>query len=470
MKLTDIRFLAAAAEGRLFGEDGIQVGSVCIDSRKAQAGSLFVCIKGESNDGHDFAPGAYESGCRAFLMTDPQKASDFLQTHTDTAIVLAQDARQALRAMAAAYIGQFSLKRIAVTGSVGKTTTKELTAAVMSAKYRTVRTQKNLNTDLGLALTCFLADETTEAVVFEMGMDRKGEIEEDCSWIRPECCIITNIGISHLEKLGSREAIADAKLEITKHMDPQDPLIYNCDSDFLGRADLDERTARNFVAVPVGTSEEAEIRITDVTDRGAEGISFELSRKRSSIRVDLPLLGVHNAGNAALAFACGLWYGISPAACAEALAGASGETGRLSAEDLGDVYLIDDSYNASPASMAAALGVLASVKAGRRVAVLADMYELGSAETEGHIKTGEKAAECGVDLLIAVGESAKYYVQGALSVSSKMSAVRFPSADAAAARISSLVMPGDAVLVKGSNSTGVGRVAEALRRACRGEE
>ena len=453
MRPCSVRYLADACGGTVTGDSGYLVRDIKIDSRACGDGDLFVCVIGEINDGHNFVRSAYDNGCRAFLVSrDVELPEDAVLIHTD-------DTMQAFRHMAETYLAQFNVRKIGVTGSVGKTTTKMLTAAVASAKYRTICSQKNLNTHLGVCLTCFLADETTECVVFEMGMDHKGEIEEYIEWTKPEIAIITNIGISHMERLGSRDAIADAKLEIVLQFNDDCVLVVNSRSDYLKTEE--EIRARalnksNFKIVMLGR----DIDFRDVRNLGEDGIEFYVG----DVKVELPLLGEHNAIDACLAIAAGWQLGISTEEAAEALGKVTATERRLKAAKVGEVYLLDDSYNASPDSMKAGIAALCGVDAKRRIAVLGDMLELGGADEEGHTAVGEYAAEKGVDILIATGKRKEYYFKG-VSRSGKTgtSTIGLEDLDSVKDMVLQILRPGDAVLVKGSNSTGLGQVAELIR-------
>lgn len=462
MESIRIKDLAKAAQARLFGIASLSVSSIVIDSRETAPASMFVCIVGENNDGHKYVEPAYENGCRVFLMSDVEVVSSFMQKHDDIGVILTNDTEEAFRLMAEWYLNSLTVKKIGVTGSVGKTTTKSLVHAVLSEKYRTVCNDKNYNTKLGLCMTTFKANRDTQIIVYEMGMDRSGEIDEYCSWIKPDTAIITVIGDSHLERLGSKEAIADAKLEITHRLRQSDALIYNSDSPFLDMYTLSKMTKMNFTPIPVG-QRDAVVHIEKIADHGLKGISFVMKTKDEKLNIALPLLGKHNAINAALAATCGMAYEVPTEKIIKALANASGTDRRLAYEDINGLTLLDDSYNANPASMAAGLEVLASVNAKRHVAILADMYELGEDEESGHIQTGEKAGEVGVDLLIAIGRNASLMADGALSKSRRISVVKFKDVESAAEKIMSLLAAGDAVLVKGSNATRVSAVAEMIR-------
>ena len=460
LKLID---LTKACKGRLFGDADAVITNIVIDSREAKAGSMFVCVVGENDNGHKYAASAYDNGCRAFLMSDMKALTEIMEKHEDVTAIYADNTELAFQKMAEWYLKLIQVRKIGVTGSVGKTTTKSLVAAVLSAKYKTVCSQKNYNTHLGLCMTSFLANPDTDIIVFEMGMDKKGEIDSYCSWVKPDTGIITIIGDSHLEKLGSKDAIANAKLEITNYMQNGNALIYNSDSPFLDMHSLEKRTKMNYIPIPVGTRGEASVRIENLEDQGLKGISFDLVLMDEKLHIDLPLLGKHNASNAALAATCGMLYDVPSPSIAKALAEVSGTDRRLAFEDINGLLLLDDSYNASPASMAAGLEVLAKIKASRHVAILADMYELGDDEESGHIETGEKAGELGIDLLIAIGKNANKYAEGAMSKSDKISIIKYPDVASAAEHAISLIGPGDAVLVKGSNSTKVSSIAEMIR-------
>ncbi|MBR5926342.1 MAG: UDP-N-acetylmuramoyl-tripeptide--D-alanyl-D-alanine ligase, partial [Firmicutes bacterium] len=353
MRTLQLSTLAMVSKSKLIGNLANSATSFVIDSRQAFDGTIFVCVKGPNNDGHKYAESAYNQGCRVFVMSDFAACDAMCSAHSDASVIFCDNTEDAFRDMAKWYIDYLGVKKVAVTGSVGKTTTKTLTAKVLASRYNVVSSQKNYNTHLGICMTSFLADENTDIIVYEMGMDHTGEIEGFCSWVNPDTCLITLIADSHLERLGSKEAIADAKLEITKFMSDDKALIYNCDSPFLDKENLIRRTKMNFMPVPVGFGEEASVRIADVRVRGLVGLSFDMIVRDEIREVKLPLLGKHNASNAALAVVCGMIYGIPMKDAAAALSDVSGVEKRLASEDVNGVLLLDDSYNANPASMAA---------------------------------------------------------------------------------------------------------------------
>lgn len=468
MRPTSVKFLAKAANARLIGNVDAVVSDVEIDSRNAEEGEMFVCIVGENNDGHNYVRSAYEGGCRVFLMSDEWKAIEFAETDPDICVILAGDTSVAFKDMAKAYIGQFDIRKIGITGSVGKTSTRTYTAAVLSEKYNTVCSQKNYNTHLGLCLTCFLADESTEVIVFEMGMDRKNEIAEYVDWVFPETAVITNVGISHMERLGSRDAIADAKLEIVKNFGPANMLVYNSLSDYLNEEEIKSRAPGDYQLFSIGTEEGCDLVFSDVA-ASTEGMSFRLASGEEDAVVHMNLLGSHNAIDAALAAAVGLRYGVDLKTAAQGLAKVKPNPRRLNASRLAGVYLIDDTYNASPDSMKAALEVMGYIQADRKICILADMLELGDAEKSGHIEVGRKAAEEGVDVLYAIGKNAALYKEGA-SANPDLKVICAEKLEELEPIISAQLRSGDAVLIKGSNATGVAGLAERLREMLSGKE
>jgi len=460
MEKTNITFFAEACGGRLLGKRDNEISSMVIDSRSACEGSIFVCIVGEKNDGHNYWKKAYDLGCRAFLMSDPVAAEDAAKL---ASVVLADNTEKAFARMAGAYLDQFDVIKVGVTGSVGKTSTKMLTAAVLSEKYNTVCTQKNLNTQLGLCLTCFLADSKTQAVVFEMGMDRKGEIAEYCEWVRPDAALITMIGVSHLERLGTRSEICNAKLEITSFLAPGDPLFYNEDDEFLYEEEIRRRTNGNFDCCPVLGPNGAFV-LKNARTLGTEGIEFELEAGDEKQEFYLPMLGLHNARNAALACALGQEFGVTLAEAAEGLKKVVPTDRRLKAVEIGGVYLIDDSYNAAPDSMISALDVLDSVGEGRKVAIISDMLELGSDEAPGHRRVGKRISELGIDAVLMTGQHINYYLEGINEIGFAGDYIgQFESVQELCNFIGTFVKPGDSVLVKGSNSTGISTAAQKIK-------
>jgi len=452
---TKVQVLSDYCGGILKGNLENIVFDIKIDSREAKTGDMFVCIVGENNDGHKYWKSSYDNGCRVFLMSNEEIANEAAGM-VDASIILVDDTIKAFELMATKYLEKYDILRVAVTGSVGKTTTKMLTAAVLSTKYNTICTQKNLNTNIGLCLTAFLADEKTEAIVFEMGMDDRHQISEYVSFIHPQIALITNIGISHLERLGTRDDIANAKLEITECFDETNTLIVNRDSDYLKtEEEIRERCTNKSKFNVVFAGSEC---INDLTST-QNGIEFSFDGQL----ITLPLLGEHNAIDASLALSCAKILKLDLEKCADSLSKVMATERRLKVEQLANgVMLLDDSYNASPDSMKAGLKALRSVKSKRRIAVLAPMFELGSEELNGHLEVGHAVGENKVNILIAVGDLAIYYVEG-LNGYGTTTAISVEDNESAMDILDQILKEGDAVLVKGSNGTKVSEVAEYLR-------
>ena len=360
--------------------------------------------------------------------------------------VIVPDSALAMVRMASNYRMLFSPRMIGVTGSVGKTTTKEFCYAVLSAFGNTLKTEGNQNNDIGVPNTLFRLDTTTEYAVVEMGMDHAGEIERLARCARPSAGIITKIGVSHLENLGSRENILKAKMEICSGLPDGAPLVLNADDDLLPTASVPARLR----PVWFGIEQEADVRACGIRT-GAQGTEFTLEdREYGRFAVTLPTAGLHTVYDALAAYAAATRLGLDPAACAAALARYQTTGMRQHIVEKGGVTVIEDCYNASPDSMKAALSVLKELPNRRKVALLGDMLELGAASEEGHRQAGEWAADAGVDLLIAYGprSAATARAAGARGVAT----VHCQNAQEVLQCLQQSVRPGDALLAKASHA------------------
>ena len=456
MKKISAEQIAKAAGGSLISAGSQKfITGVRHDSRDVCPGDLFAAIIGENQDGHKYIPQVIEKGCAAVMVS----RADAVPADADVNVILVEDTVAALGKAAAWYLDSLGIRRAAVTGSVGKTSTRDMIYYVLSEKYNCGRNLKNYNNNIGLPISIFQFDENTEAAVLEMGMDAFGEIEYLSGIVRPEIGVITNIGIAHMEKLGSREGIFRAKMEITKNILPAKDggtLVFAGDDTFLTK----KRTAGDYDQVEVGTGEQADLRISEVEDHGIEGISFMLEYeeegKKVKTRIDLPAAGAHNAANAAIALAVGRKLGVSIEEGAKGLKKVELTGSRLRKIDGASVRIIDDTYNANPASMMSALDVLAGSEAQRRVAVLGDMFELGPEEKELHRKVGEHAASLGIDALITIGTLAANIAEGG-------GGKHFEDKEAFIEVIGELIRPGDLVLVKASRGMHLEEIVDRLR-------
>lgn len=408
---------------------------VCTDTRKIEEGCLFIAIKGENFDGHDFAAKAIESGAGAVIC---EKDCELGEKQ-----ILVGSTRQALLDLAGYYRSLFNIPVIGITGSVGKTTTKEMVHCVMSVKYNTLKNEGNLNNEIGVPLTLFRLEESHEAAVIEMGMSGFGEISRMTAAVKPDVAIISNIGVSHIENLGSREGILKAKLEILEGMKKDAPLVLNGDDDMLSTFD-GERPVRRYGFGENGlyfTAKESVIR--------EDNVSFIAESGDRKFEVNLPFPGKHNIYNALAAASAGEFFGIDPVDAFEALKGyvPSGMRQRINKKC--GITFIEDCYNASPDSQAAALAVLGGMGAQRSIAVIGDMLELGAVSEESHYGVGKKVAENNVDMLFTYGERAFATAKGATE-----SGVGFVKSFTDKAELSkelvNTIHEGDAVLFKAS--------------------
>ena len=380
------------------------IHAVVTDSRKVEPGCVFVCFPGERVDGHTFAAGAYRNGAAYIIANHPVDGVPEERT------VIVTDSARAMIRMASNYRMLFSPKMIGVTGSVGKTTTKEFCYAVLSAFGKTLKTEGNQNNDIGVPNTLFRLDNDTRYAVVEMGMDHLGEIERLARCARPSAGIITMIGVSHLENLGTRENILKAKMEICAGLPDGAPLALNADNDLLPTASVPARLRPVWFGIE---SETADVRAADI-HTGTEGTTFTLVDKAyGSFAVSIPTAGLHTVYDALAAYAAATRLGLDPARCAAALSRYQATGMRQHIVEKGGITFIEDCYNASPDSMKAALSVLKALPNARKIALLGDMLELGDASESGHRATGEWAADAGVSLLIAYGPNSAVMAEAA---------------------------------------------------------
>lgn len=427
---------AAAALGLPQMQAQATLADVCTDTRKIQPGSLFVCLRGERFDGHSFASQAAQLGAAALLVDHPVDA--------DVPQLVVTDTGKALLQLAGWYRRRFQLPVVGLTGSVGKTTTKEFIALVLGAKYNTLKTQGNLNNEIGVPQMLFRLEDSHTAAVIEMGMNHFGEISRLTRAVAPTVGLITNIGVSHIENLGSRAGILQAKLEILEGMAPDAPLIVNMDNDMLRTVKLGDRPLLTFAI----DDPSADFTATDIAEQGST-TTFTVHHSTFTQPVTIPTVGIHNVYNALAAMAVGYVTGVDPAAAASALANYVPAGMRQNLVQVGGVQVIEDCYNASPDSMRAALQTLGKLPVHRRYAVLGAMLELGDYAKEAHTQVGKMAAENGIDGVLAYGADAAYIVEAAKQAGLE-NARLFDTKEALAQALAQQVQPGDGVLFKGS--------------------
>ncbi len=422
---------------------------VAIDNRKVTPGSLFFCIKGDRFDGHDFAAKAVEAGAVAVVAEHALPLS--------VPVLVVKDTRTALLQLAAYYRAKLPVYCVGVTGSVGKTSTKDMIAAVLSAEENTLKTEGNFNNEIGLPLTLFGLQKSHSAAVIEMGMSHFGEIARLSKTAQPDVGVITNIGVSHIENLGSQKGILQAKLEILEGMRPDAPLVLNGDDPLLSTLSLSRPVIR------FGFGEGCSVRAHSVNCDGLK-TTFVIAFDGGEVTAEIPTVGEHHVKNALAAFAVGRLRGRAPQSLADAMSRyrSSGMRQKLTPFRGGTV--IEDCYNASPDSMRAALGVLRQLPVtGRRIAVLGDMLELGERSAVYHREVGQFAARH-ADLLYCYGDFAEAMAEGAKSAG--MTEVYcYRDKKALAKELIGLVQSGDAVLFKASRGMRLEEVIQSLYAA-----
>lgn len=427
---------AAKALGSSLESEKI-ITRVSIDSRESAEGTLFFAIKGDRFDGHDFIGDVAAKGAAAVVCSK--------KTECPVPVIYVDDTKSAFLSFASWYRQSFkNLKVAGLTGSVGKTTTKEMIACVLGSQYKTLKTEGNLNNEIGVPKTLFRLDESYDFAVVEMGMDNAGQIEKLSRCALPDCAVITNIGVSHIENLGSREAILNAKLEILKGMKKGSLLFLNGDNDMLCQVHNPD-----FKIVTFGI----ENKNCSVTARGitetAESTEFTAVHPGGKIKIRIPTVGIHNVYDALAALAVGLNLGISAENAAQGLSKYVPSGMRQKITKIGRITVIEDCYNASPDSQRAGLNSLCKLAKGRKIAVLGDMLELGSYSETAHRAVGEYAAKCGIDALLTYGEQSKFMAAAAYEAGLKNTFV-YTDKKRLTEDLRNHVLPGDTVLFKAS--------------------
>lgn len=430
LKLSEI---ANACNGTFSSE--CDINGVCIDTRKITKGCLFICIKGERFDGHSFAEEALEKGAAAVMIH--QKVDNL-----DGRYVMVENTSKALLDLGGYYRSKFNLHLVGLTGSVGKTTTKEFTYLVVNSKYNAIKTQGNLNNEIGLPQMLFQIDSSTQAAVIEMGMNHFGEIHRLSTAAKPTIALISNVGTSHIENLGSREGILKAKLEILDGLKKGSTVILNGDNDMLSTVKNE-----NYNIVFFGI-ENGDFKARDIVQNN-NSTSFVVDFYGKSQSVTIPAIGTHNVYNALSAFAVGYFLDIEPQMCANALSQYQPEGMRQKVVDFKGVTVIEDCYNASLDSMKASINTLVDTNGKRKIAVLSDMLELGAFSEEAHSKVGEYAAQRGIDYLFTVGDQAKYIHNSAVK-NGINNAVHFDNKETLSQKLAEFLEKGDAVVFKAS--------------------
>ena len=428
---------------------GLTVHGVSTDTRKIEAGQLFVPLRGERFDGHDYISAALAAGAAAVLTEKPLPA--------DVPAIQVEDTLRALGQLAASYRSALKVKVVAITGSVGKTTTKEMLAAIMSTTYKTWKTVENYNNQIGLPLTILSAPEDSEMLVLELGMNHFGEMSRLTAIARPDTVVITNIGSMHIEHLGSREGILKAKLEILEGLNPQGTAVFSGDEPLLWG--LKNVRAERLLYFGI-ENEHCDILAKDI-EMPAGGTRFRIEGLGARFDVYVPVEGRHTIRNAVAAAAVALSCGVKPALIQQALSRFQNTDMRQKTYESHGFTIIDDCYNAGPESMEAAILVLGDKKiGGKRIAVLGDMLELGDRSLAEHYRIGRIAANK-VDLILAYGPNGDRVISGAITGGMpRANAFCFDTREELVNTLLSRAKKGDVLLFKGSRGMQMEKILE----------
>lgn len=428
-----LSFIAEATGGEIvFGHSDKTIDSISTDSRDSKNASLFIALSGEKFDGNQFIPSAIDGGAKGYMSDG---ACDF--TDCEFAIKV-KDTKKALLDLASAYRDRFSINIVGLTGSVGKTTTKELIASVLETERNIIKTQGNFNNEIGLPLTLFGIRKDHQIGVIEMGMSDFGEISRLTRCAKPQVAIITNIGESHIEYLGSQEGILKAKCEILEGLKENGVVILNGDDPLL----LSIKGTLPFKTIYYGMKNADCEVVAENVDIGNNGISFTVDGEKYSVN----LVGEHNVLNALCAITVGKICGLNADNIRKGLASYESTGIRQSITEKNGIKVITDCYNAAPTSVKAAIGVLSKIGEGRKIAVLGDMAELGKKAPQYHREIGRFAVDSGLDILILTGEYAEFTAQGAEGL--KVSIQK--DNESIEKYLKEILCVGDTVLFKGS--------------------
>lgn len=430
-------------------------GGVTTDTRKVEEGMLFVALKGEKFDGHDFIAQAAQKGAIGAIVNknyDVSKLDD-----VDIDILAVEDTLKAYQDLARFWRGKFSIPIIAITGSNGKTTTKDLTAAVLSGKWNVLKTQANFNNEIGLPMTLLQLNSSYNAAVVEMGMRGLGQIRALTEIAKPTIGVVTNVGETHLELLGSIENIAKAKSEMAQAIEINGKVILNADDVYVAR--MHELTKAH--PVYFGINHAADVKAFDIKTVDGGRTEFDALIGENTAHFTLNMPGLHNVYNCLAAIAVGYACGLTIEEMKKGLSCFKPTAMRFEYKKIGNFNIINDAYNASPMSTKAALQNLAQITGSRKILVMGDMFELGSAEVKSHENIAGQAKEAGVSVLITRGELTKNTVRKAREIGIP-EVYECIDHEEAAAVLKKIMQPGDTVLFKGSHGMHMEKIIELL--------
>jgi len=455
MKKTTIGQIENAVSGRLTAGDRQDVVSgVSTDSRAIGKGDVFFPLTGARYNAHDFIHEAVDNGAKCVIVSEdrdiPQKP--------DLNIIKVGDTTKALQDLAKWHASESGIKKIGITGSTGKTTTKDMLYHICAEKYKTGKTAGNFNNEIGLPLTLLSFDEDVEVGVIEMGVEVIGEMHMLADIARPDIAIMTNIGLAHIASFGSRENILKGKLEITDFFNESSLLVVNGDNDLLTKGNV----SGGYRLALIGSGGENDFILGNIDDLGEDGVEFTLTYKGESGKYKLTVPGRHNAYNASLAIAAAMDLGISKEEAARGLLKVSLTGNRLRVEEKNGIKIIDDTYNAGPDSMRAAIDFLSKAKGERKIAVIGDMLELGESSIYHHERIGEYAAGKNFDLLMFTGVQTEYAARKAAEIVGNENVIYHKDRQALEEVIMTYLRRGDVVLVKGSRGMAMEHIVQRI--------
>lgn len=455
MRLT-VEELIKATNGEYHGDSELlsrQITGVSKDSREIEEGYLYIPFVGERADGHAFIAQVFEKKALITLsMRDLQ---------LDVPYIKVESAEQALKDIAAYYRSKLTTKIVGIVGSVGKTSTKEMVAAVLSKKYRVTKTKGNFNNEIGLPLTILDIRDGHEVAVVEMGISGFDEMTRLAKIARPDAVVMTNIGDCHLENLHDRAGVLKAKSEVIPFIKEGGFLVINNDDEYLKTIKEDRI---KLVRYAIDNCEGALITAETIESTGTEAIAATLSINGDKCRVTIPMAGIHNVYNAMAAASVGHMMGMDTESIQKGIESVEVLSGRNNRLELNGITVFDDCYNANPMSMKAAISVLSNAK-GRKIAVLGDMGELGPAEEELHYSVGEAAGSAGLDLIVLSGNLSRKIAEGALTVNPMQTVMHFDDVEEMKSALLDIIEKGDTILIKASHFMKYDTVVEELKKA-----
>ena len=455
MKNMTLENIAKACGGTYHGMEADRIKEICditTDSRQARAGSLFVAIKGERVDAHRFIPAVFEQGALCVLCEDAP-------AEPKGAYIQVGSTLQAVKDIAEFYRQQLDIKVVGITGSVGKTSTKEIIASVLSEKFQVLKTLGNFNNELGLPLTIFRLREGDEVAVLEMGINHFGEMHRLSKVARPDVCVITNIGQCHLEFLGDRDGVLRAKSEIFDFVAPDGNIILNGDDDKLATL----REIKGIKPIFFGNESGRAIYATDIRSAGIKGVWCNIHVGEECFEVMVPIPGYHMVLNALAATAVGRSLGMTNEEIKRGIEKLESLSGRFHIIEANGITVVDDCYNANPVSMKASLKVLNDAET-RKTAILGDMGELGEEERQLHEEVGAYLGTLDIQTAVCIGPLAAHLAEAAKKVKPQMQIFTAGSVEEAMEHLSEWICKGDTILVKASHFMHFEKIVDALTK------